>query len=93
MQGQPQGEGTYQYRPIDYDDIKTYSGSWLLSQPHGFGRATYNNGDVYEGQFIKGERCGTGSYWFNKIYKYTGEWKHNCFWGEGKLYKNDSVFF
>ena len=49
MQGQPHGEGVYQFKPVEYDDLKQYSGSWVASQPHGFGKAIYNNGDIYEG--------------------------------------------
>lgn len=64
-----------------------------MSQPHGFGKAVYNNGDVYEGEFVKGERSGNGTYNFNRVYKYVGQWKHNCFWGEGKLLKSEEIFF
>jgi hypothetical protein len=49
-----------------------YSGAWQFSQPHGYGKAIYNNGDIYEGEFIRGERCGTGTYNFKQIYKYIG---------------------
>jgi hypothetical protein len=44
--------------------MKEYTGSWQLSKPHGYGKAVYNNGDVYEGNFEKGERCGFGTYNF-----------------------------
>jgi hypothetical protein len=40
--------------------------------PNGKGKAKYNNGDYYEGTFLKGQRSGFGTYSFNRIYKYEG---------------------
>lgn len=53
----------------------------------------YPNDDVYEGDFVEGIREGKGSYTFNKIFKYQGEWQDNVFSGKGKLYKHGIIFF
>lgn len=56
--------------------------------PNGSGQAHYNNGDIYQGSFINGQREGYGSYVFNKIYRYEGEWRNNTFYAKGKLFRN-----
>lgn len=61
--------------------------------PNGSGQAHYNNGDIYQGDFINGQREGFGSYSFNKIYRYEGDWKNNTFSGKGKLFRNGELFF
>merc|ERR1711871_1584866 len=37
-----------------------YEGQWSNGAASGSGRATYANGDTYEGTFLKGERHGHG---------------------------------
>jgi hypothetical protein len=39
----------------------SYTGEWLGGEIHGFGTATYANGDVYTGSFVDGRRQGTGT--------------------------------
>jgi hypothetical protein len=45
--GKPHGRGT-----MVYDDHgRTYDGDWCRGQYHGYGRATYANGNFYDGEF------------------------------------------
>jgi len=56
--------------------------------PNGQGQAFYNNGDIFQGSFTSGQREGYGSYVFNRIYRYDGEWRNNSFFGKGKLFRS-----
>jgi hypothetical protein len=73
--------------------MKQYIGRWLSGKHHGHGKAIYANEDVYEGEFVNGNREGRGSYTFNRHYKYTGEWQNNLFHGKGRLYRRNDLFF
>ena len=42
----------------------------------GFGRATYSNGDVYEGSFVKGKRQGEGKMTFSNGDTSKGTWQN-----------------
>ncbi|MBF21427.1 MAG: 2-isopropylmalate synthase, partial [Marinovum sp.] len=42
------------------------------------GVATYANGDVYEGNFVKGKRQGEGTITFATGQEQTGEWKNGA---------------
>jgi hypothetical protein len=51
----------------------------------GQGRIVHADGDVYDGQWAKGKKNGTGTYWNGKDQsKYTGEWKDDLQEGQGK---------
>ena len=39
---------------------------------------TYSNGDVYEGQFVKGKRQGEGTIKFSSGKEATGEWQNGA---------------
>ena len=39
-----------------------YSGEMVAGKPHGKGKATYKNGNWYEGHYEKGKRQGFGVY-------------------------------
>ena len=60
----------------------------------GKGTANYPNGDIYEGDFLKGVREGQGVYTYVNLDKYTGGWENNLKHGIGKLTYNsrDSYF-
>eukprot|EP00808_Paulinella_micropora_P002615 g83051.t1 len=62
-------------------------------QAHGFGKNTYANGDVYEGEWQAGKMHGTGKYTFASGDVYEGEWQANQKHGKGKYtYANGGVY-
>ena len=76
-------EGKYQLR-TENDEIKTSSRGYT-----GHGTASYDNGDIYEGDFLDGHRAGNGIYrYFKSGHKYEGEWKDNVKQGIGKMTYN-----
>ena len=46
----------------------------------------YKNGDVYEGEFVKGKRQGEGTYIFSDGEKYSGQWFQDQQHGRGVLH-------
>lgn len=55
----------------------------------GFGTATYDNGDIFEGDFLDGTREGRGTYRYHKSgNKYQGDWSQNGKHGIGKMTYN-----
>ncbi len=72
MRGVPEGEGTFTYANPDPKNMRQYAGSWLGGKHHGYGKAFYANEDIYEGEFVNGNREGKGTYVFNRHYKYQG---------------------
>ena len=43
---------------------------------NGKGKTVFRNGDVYEGEYVKGKRQGEGTYTFSDGEKYVGECNH-----------------
>ena len=68
--------------------------------PEGFGKMTYENQDVYEGEWINGIRDGNGVFTYLNGYVYKGSWKNNMKSGrgvfvkteDGQTYTSDGVF-
>ena len=63
----------------------------------GTGKATYTNGDYYDGQFEHGKRSGTGIYKYMENEKqvaiYSGSWLNGNKEGQGKFsYTNGGVY-
>lgn len=80
---QNEEEGKYQLR-TENNELKTSSRGFT-----GQGTATYENGDIYEGDFLDGIREGRGTYRYDKAgHKYEGEWKENVKQGIGKMLYN-----
>ena len=53
----------------------------------------YKNGDVYEGEFVKGKRQGEGTYIFSDGEKYSGQWFQDQQHGRGVFtFKNGNVY-
>ena len=75
--------GGYKLR-TENDEIKTSSRGFT-----GQGTAYYENGDIYEGDFIDGIRSGTGIYRYKKGNKYEGGWEENRKNGIGKMIYKD----
>ena len=45
---------------VTINENQRYRGDMKEGHPHGFGKLTWANGDVYEGQFHFGKRHGKG---------------------------------
>ena len=61
--------------------------------PHGQGRVEHTNGDVYEGEWKNGKRCGKGKYIYAQGDLYEGEWQDNQRHGRGKMvYANGIIY-
>ena len=62
---------------------------------HGVGKATFPNGDTYEGKYEFGRRHGNGTYRFRNSAKYVGEYSkgrrhgHGAFWYPGIYMQGD----
>merc|ERR1712128_102790 len=53
---------------------------------HGLGKATLRNGDIYEGQYVKGLREGEGTYTYAESGSiYIGRWEKGHAHGAGEL--------
>lgn len=59
---------------------------------NGYGIYAYNNGDIYEGDFVDGLREGNGEYMYNDGSFYRGAWKEDKKHGQGS-YKFDKYEF
>lgn len=70
---------------VDYD----YKGESLKGIPHGVGKMTMSNGDVYRGNFVNGLRHGLGEYTFVDKTQQTGHFENNEFVKEASF--TDSV--
>ena len=67
---------------IDNQQVKICDGDC----ENGTGKKTYQNGDVYEGQFKNGKRHGQGTYTSNRYNrKHIGEWKNDLEDGYGEF--------
>jgi hypothetical protein len=70
--------------------IASYNGIIEDGVFHGEGVLTFNNGDVYEGNFVQGKRSGAGVYKSAK-YVFQGEWKDDLMEGSFKVeFKDDA---
>eukprot|EP00547_Thalassionema_nitzschioides_P007213 CAMPEP_0194221368 /NCGR_PEP_ID=MMETSP0156-20130528/30399_1 /TAXON_ID=33649 /ORGANISM="Thalassionema nitzschioides, Strain L26-B" /LENGTH=701 /DNA_ID=CAMNT_0038951741 /DNA_START=239 /DNA_END=2344 /DNA_ORIENTATION=- len=90
--GMPHGLGRMVYE----DDGRTYEGDWRHGRWHGFGRATFANGDSYEGEYRFDQRHGRGKYCWSDGRIYDGEFaedkrhgKGTFKWPDGATYEGD----
>ena len=57
-----------------------------------YNKIRYKNGDIYEGEFVKGKRQGEGTYFFSDGEKYSGQWFQDQQHGRGVFtFKNGNV--
>ena len=82
-------------RKIQYPD-KAYDGQvWpelSMNIPHGKGTMTWNNGDVYNGQWKYGKMSGRGTMTRHDGTSYTGNWRNDKMNGFGSFrYANNKV--
>lgn len=60
-------------------------GYWQAGKPHLLARYIYSNGNYYEGDFIQGQRSGSGQFCtFDNSLTYEGEWAYNKRNGTGR---------
>lgn len=77
-----------------YLDKKTYNGQiWPeVDKPHGKGTMTWDNGDVYDGQWRYGKMSGRGTITWYDGTSYTGNWRSDKRNGFGTMkYKNGKI--
>lgn len=58
-------------------DGSVYMGYFKDDIPDGLGVIFYSNGQKYEGEINKGNRHGTGTYYYNDLSVYIGEFVDN----------------
>ena len=85
-------KGGYRGTKIYLD--KTYNGQiWPeVDKPHGKGTMTWDNGDVYDGQWRYGKMSGEGTITWYDGTSYTGNWRSDKRNGFGTMkYKNGKI--
>lgn len=76
--------GTKEVLSLDDGRIQ-YNGNVVASKMNGQGTLTFENGDVYEGQFRNGIFNGNGTYKSVSGWVYTGQFRNGYADGKGKL--------
>ena len=87
--GMPHGSGEMIYQ----EDKRTYSGEWRHGRWHGFGRASFANGDNYEGEYRFDQRHGRGVYQWNDGRVYDGMFREDKRHGKGKFVWPDGAVY
>ena len=60
---------------------------------NGIFKKEYNNGNIYDGNFIKGKKRGFGKMYFKSGNIYEGNWENDIQNGKGKMYfKNGDIY-
>lgn len=77
--GMPHGLG----RMIYEEDGRIYEGDWRHGRWHGYGRATFSNGDSYEGEYKFDQRHGRGVYRWHDGRIYDGQFSEDKRHGNG----------
>ena len=70
----------------NYPEVGRYEGHFNENGvPHGEGKITYEEGDVYEGELVDGKRSGKGKMTYKNGNIYEGEWAEDVRHGHGSL--------
>jgi len=92
--GMPHGLG----RMIYEEDGRIYEGDWRHGRWHGYGRASFSNGDSYEGEYKFDQRHGKGMYKWHDGRVYDGQFledkrhgKGRFTWPDGAVYDGEFV--
>lgn len=92
--GMPHGLGRMVYE----EDRRVFEGDWRHGRWHGYGRASFSNGDSYEGEYKFDQRHGTGIYRWNDGRVYDGQFSEDkrhgkgvFTWPDGAIYDGDFV--
>lgn len=79
-------------------DSESYTGMMSDGMRDGYGKSTYVNGNVYEGEFKNNSYNGFGNYTSADEWSYSGEWKDNmsngygkCIYADGGIYEGEWV--
>lgn len=68
-------------------------GYWQAGKPHLLARCLFPNGDYYEGEFIQGQRSGSGQLLtFDNSLTYKGQWAYNKRNGTGREAVQDVIY-
>lgn len=65
----------YRWLATHSSPASSYQVHFVLFDRYGFGRATFSNGDTYEGMYINDKREGPGVYKWRDGRVYDGEFK------------------
>jgi hypothetical protein len=87
--GMPHGPG----RMIYQEDRRTYDGEWRHGRWHGYGRATFANGDTYEGEYRFDQRHGRGRYQWSDGRVYDGMFREDRRHGRGTFTWPDGAVY
>lgn len=79
--GMPHGSGKMKYQ----EDNRTYEGEWRHGRWHGYGTATFANGDAYTGEYRFDQRHGSGKYDWHDGRTYDGIFREDKRHGKGKF--------
>jgi hypothetical protein len=66
-----------------------YNGNFLHQKPHGFGKAEYGDGSIYEGQWENGKWHGQGTMTLASGTQLVGTWKDSRFMGSDPAFAAD----
>ncbi|GKY91095.1 hypothetical protein MPSEU_000082300 [Mayamaea pseudoterrestris] len=87
--GMPHGYGEMVY----HEDKRTYAGEWRHGRWHGFGRASFANGDTYEGEYRFDQRHGRGIYQWHDGRVFDGMFREDKRHGKGKFIWPDGAVY
>ena len=87
--GMPHGQGKMVYE----EDLRVFDGEWRHGRWHGYGRASFSNGDSYEGEYKFDQRHGTGLYRWNDGRVYNGQFSEDKRHGKGKFTWPDGAVY
>ena len=87
--GMPHGQGKMVYE----EDLRVFDGEWRHGRWHGYGRASFSNGDSYEGEYKFDQRHGTGLYRWNDGRVYDGQFSEDKRHGKGKFTWPDGAVY
>lgn len=92
--GMPHGLGRMVYE----EDGRIFEGDWRHGRWHGYGKATFSNGDAYDGEYKFDQRHGKGVYKWADGRIFDGQFSedkrhgHGVFtWPDGAVYDGDFV--
>ena len=87
--GMPHGLG----RMIYEEDGRIYEGDWRHGRWHGWGKASFSNGDSYEGEYKFDQRHGQGTYRWSDGRVYDGTFNEDKRHGKGKFTWPDGAVY
>jgi hypothetical protein len=80
-------------QPGNRERLVSYSGAQLNNKRHGKGKATYDYGNVFDGEWHEGERHGMGTQTYSDGDAYVGAWAHGRKHGAGTYTWKDGATY